>query len=391
MKLLSFDWETTCKEANNYGHPFDVRNRPVFLSCYDGERYNNFWFNHTERDCCERGDVTSLFESDDYLYVAFNAKFDMHWLRRETKHKFKLGSVWCCQVAEQMLTRQQGKMPSLDQALARYGLAQKLNIVKTEYWDKGIDTDIIPAEILEEYGSWDAHQTYELALLQIAEAKERGMYNAIRVSCMDLVVLAEMEWNGMVYNVEESNRLAIKAQETITTLDATLRDIIGDSTGIVSFDSPDNISAILFGGNVKYTVPYVHVYKNGNSVVRKRPEVKVFPRLITPPEEAKIASTETKGTYSTSVDVFNLLLKKKLDKFQKHVLDLLIERSKIEQLRGTYYVGIPKLFNEMGWTDGIIHHTLNQTIAVTGRLSSSKPNLQNQSEDSKKCFESRFK
>jgi DNA polymerase I-like protein with 3'-5' exonuclease and polymerase domains len=281
-------------------------------------------------------------------------------------------------------------MPSLDDALARYGLAQKLNIVKTEYWDKGIDTDVIPAQIVEDYGSWDSHQTYGLALLQIAEAKERGMYDAIRIACCDLVVLAEMEWNGMVYDVKKSNELATKAQSQIADLDASIRSLVCDDTSIVSFDSPANLSAILFGGVIKYQTPYVHVYKNGNSVVRKKEEYKQFPRLIEPPKEAEIASTEKKGVYSTSLDVFNLLLKKKMDKFQRNLLGLLIERSKIEQLRGTYYEGIPKLFTEMGWTDRIIHHTLNQTVAVTTRLSSSKPNLQNQSPESKQCFLSRF-
>lgn len=388
MNLLAFDWETTCKEANNYGHPFDARNHPVFLSCYDGERYNNYWFNHAERESCDRSSPKSLFDSDDYLYVAFNAKFDMHWLRRVTSHEFKIGSVWCCQVAEMILTRQLHKMPSLNDALARYGLEAKLDIVKTEYWDKGIDTDLIPAPIVEEYGSWDAHQTYDLAILQIAEAKERGMYNAIRMSCMDLVVLAEMEWNGMVYDVEKSNQLARETTEQIRDLDGQLRLDVGDNLCIVSFDSPHNISAVLFGGIVKYKVPFVHVFKNGNSKVRYREEIKVFDRLIDPPKEAKLESTE--DYYSTSVDVFNLLQKRKLNKFQKHILDLLLQRSKLEQLRGTYYVGIPKLFNEMGWENSTIHHTLNQTVAVTGRLSSSKPNLQNQSEDSKQCFISRF-
>jgi DNA polymerase I-like protein with 3'-5' exonuclease and polymerase domains len=279
-------------------------------------------------------------------------------------------------------------MPSLDDALARYGLEAKLNVVKTEYWDKGIDTDVIPAEIVEEYGTWDAHQTYKLALLQIAEAKERGMYTAIRVSCMDLVVLAEMEWNGMLYDVQKSIQLAEDSVVQIRQLDEQLRDMVVDNLCIVSFDSTHNISAVLFGGIVKYQVPFVHVFKNGNSKVRYREEIKIFDRLIEPPKEAKLDSTD--DYFSTSTDVLNLLMKKKLNKFQRALLQLLLKRSKIEQLRGTYYVGIPKLFGEMGWEKGIIHHTLNQTVAVTGRLSSSKPNLQNQSEDSKQCFISRF-
>lgn len=387
MKLLSFDFETTCKEANNFGHPFDNRNKAVFLSCFNGERYNNFWFNHTEREHCEAGNVTCLFTSDDYLYVAFNAKFDMHWLRRETQRCFPINSIWCCQVAEMVLTRQQHKMPSLDEALARYGLEAKLNIVKTEYWDKGIDTDIIPAQIVEDYGSWDAHQTYVLAELQIAEAKERGLYNAIRMSCADLVVLAEMEWNGMLYDIQKSIMLAKDSEYQIKSLDDSLRAAIRDTLCIVSFDSPSNISSVLFGGLIKYNVPYVHVFKNGKSKVRQRQELMEFPRLIEPIKDSKLA---TENQYSTATDIIKLLKKKKISKFQDKLLDLLLERSKLEQLRGTYYLGIPKLFVEMNWQDNIIHHQLNQTVAVTGRLSSSKPNLQNQSEDSKQCFISRF-
>lgn len=387
MQLLAFDFECTTKEAQNYSHPFDRRNRAVFLSCYDGTRYDNLWFNHTECGHCENWYVTSLFASDSYLYVAFNAKFDMHWLRREAGIRFKIGSVWCCQVAEMMLTRQQNKMPSLDEALARYGLEAKLNIVKTEYWEKGIDTDIIPAQIVEEYGSWDAHQTYELALLQIAEAKARGMFDAIRISCADLVVLAEMEWNGMLYDVEKSKRLAIETEQHIGSLDGTLAEMVDDNLHIVSFDSPSNISAALYGGQVKYNVPYVHMFKNGKSKVRQEQRIKEFVRLIDPPKGSDLAK---EGQYSTSVDTLRLLKKSKLTTFQRELLDLLLERSKLEQLRGTYYVGIPQLFDEMGWEGEIIHHTLNQTVAVTGRLSSSKPNLQNQSEDSKQCFISRF-
>ena len=385
MKLFSFDFECTTKEANNYAHPFDSRNRAVYLSCFDGQRNNSFWFNHTERDHCSG---IEGFDSDYNFYVAFNAKFDMHWLRRETGKQLPLGSVWCCQVAENVLTRQTNKMPSLNDALKRYNLKQKLDIVKTEYWDKGIDTDIIPHDILSEYGDWDAKQTYHLAELQIAEAKERGMYATIHMSCCDLIVLAEMEWNGMVYDVDKSNQLARKTEEQIRNIDLELRDMVADNMGIVSFDSPYNISAVLFGGVVKYTEPYVHVFKNGKSKVRKRPLERLFERIIDPPEQAKLPSTDC--YYSTSTDVMNLLCKQKLSKFQRQIINLLLERSKLEQLRGTYYVGIPKLFTEMGWENGTIHHTLNQTIAVTGRLSSSKPNLQNQSEDSKQCFISRF-
>jgi len=383
MNLLSFDYETTTKEANNYGHPFDTRNRAVLLCTHDGSEARDFRYPTEQED-----QILPLFDGHYDLYVAFNAKFDMHWLRREHGIILPMGKVWCCQVAEMALQRQHFPMPSLNDALARRGMDLKFDVVKTEYWDKGIDTDLIPEDILLDYGQQDSHQTYLLALDQIEEAKERGMYQAIRMSCCDLTVLAEMEWNGMKYDVEKSNQLAIEAGNRIRGIDITLRALVGDDNGIVSFDSPFNISAVLFGGPVKYKKPYVHLFKNGKSKVRYSEEIMEFPRLIEPPKEAKLPSTDQ--FYSTSTTIIGLLRRQKLTKFQATLLDKLVERSKLEQLRGTYYTGIPKLFEKYNWTEGTIHHSLNQTVAVTGRLSSSNPNLQNQSHESKQCFVSRF-
>ena len=53
---------------------------------------------------------------------------------------------------------------------------------------------------------------------------------------------------------------------------------------------------------------------------------------------------------------------------------LLAEYRQIEKLRGTYVDVLPKLVEP---STGRIHTTYNQTIAATGRLSSSDPNLQN--------------
>ena len=56
----------------------------------------------------------------------------------------------------------------------------------------------------------------------------------------------------------------------------------------------------------------------------------------------------------------------------------------------TYYQGLPKLITEMNWEYGKIHGQLNQCVARTGRLSSSKPNLQNFDSEIKNLFGSRY-
>ncbi|MDH3272615.1 MAG: DNA polymerase I, partial [Gemmatimonadota bacterium] len=53
---------------------------------------------------------------------------------------------------------------------------------------------------------------------------------------------------------------------------------------------------------------------------------------------------------------------------------LMMEYRELEKLRSTYVSALPKLVNQR---TGRIHTSFNQTVAATGRLSSSDPNLQN--------------
>lgn len=59
----------------------------------------------------------------------------------------------------------------------------------------------------------------------------------------------------------------------------------------------------------------------------------------------------------------------------KHpVIPLILEHRELSKLQGTYADALPQLVNP---TDGRVHTSFNQAGAVTGRLSSSNPNLQN--------------
>ena len=76
---------------------------------------------------------------------------------------------------------------------------------------------------------------------------------------------------------------------------------------------------------------------------------------------------KTKTGYSTSVDVLEDLA----DKYE--VVNEVLEYRKVVKLNNTYCEGLTKLADEKGR----VHTTFNQTVAVTGRLSSTEPNLQN--------------
>lgn len=76
---------------------------------------------------------------------------------------------------------------------------------------------------------------------------------------------------------------------------------------------------------------------------------------------------KTKTGYSTSADILEDLA----DKYE--IVAEVLEYRKVAKLNSTYCVGLMKVADE----NGIIHTTFNQTVAVTGRLSSTEPNLQN--------------
>lgn len=79
------------------------------------------------------------------------------------------------------------------------------------------------------------------------------------------------------------------------------------------------------------------------------------------------AGKKTKTGYSTSADV----LEKIADKHE--IIPLILEYRQLTKLQGTYIDGMIPLIHE----DGKIHARFNQTVAATGRISSSEPNLQN--------------
>lgn len=76
---------------------------------------------------------------------------------------------------------------------------------------------------------------------------------------------------------------------------------------------------------------------------------------------------KTKTGYSTSIEVLEDLA----DKYE--IVGEVLEYRRVVKLNSTYCEGLSKQADE----NGRVHTTFNQTVAVTGRLSSTEPNLQN--------------
>lgn len=165
LKLV-LDTETT---TSNKGNPFDKTN---FLVQIGLKQLNGESLVLDFRNGFNVKEIQSVVDSSK-LIIGFNLKFDLHWLRRLGINIENI-SVWDCQLAEFILDRQKTPYNSLNDALIKYGLPVKLDVVKTEYWDKGIDTDRIPVDILSEYLRGDLSGTELVYLRQLEEFKNRG-------------------------------------------------------------------------------------------------------------------------------------------------------------------------------------------------------------------------
>lgn len=319
------------------------------------------------------------------LLIMFNGKFDIAWLRKQGID-FKGKRLWDVQLAHFYLTFQKHKFPSLNDVLSYYNLPPKLDVVETEYWKKGIDTDAIPWMTLCEYGEADVEKTYQCYLKQVEDFKNfPKLYTLFKLGCMDLWVLQEMEWNGLKYSDEKCVEKSAELQETIQQLASKLAAIY--PTVPINFNSGDQLSAFLFGGTIEEEKKELDGFYGPKAAKAGQPKYKnvivehQLPQLFAPGQKTEAGKLRT--------DVATLKKLKKTSK-TKWIVDTLLELSRLEKLNGTYYEGLHKINEEMHWPHGYLHGQYNQCIAQTGRLSSSKPNLQNLSGDALEVFVTRY-
>jgi DNA polymerase I-like protein with 3'-5' exonuclease and polymerase domains len=100
-----------------------------------------------------------------------------------------------------------------------------------------------------------------------------------------------------------------------------------------------------------------------------------------------IDETKKDGVYETNVVALSKLKPK--TPMQKEVVTLLFERSRLAQMKSTYFDGLLKVL-----IDEYAHPNINQALTKTGRTSCARPNLQNQPRGNtgpvKECFITRY-
>ncbi len=192
----------------------------------------------------------------------------------------------------------------------------------------------IAIESVAPYAAADAETTLRLMpILQKDIERASGTKLLAEIEMPLVTVLAEMEMTGILLDLPFFKKMS----EELTGRMAEIEKQVFESVGKpFNLNSTQQLSDVLF----------THL------------------RLEPPDKGKKTAS----GHYSTSADVLEAMR-------GKHpVVDMILENRELSKIKSTYVDALPAAVDSQ---TGRVHTSYSQTGAVTGRISSSNPNLQN--------------
>lgn len=360
--VLVFDVET---DTFNKGAWYDPRNSLVAIA-YD--------------DKCIRPHREELAEfqrrvAGASVLVGFNLKFDLHWLRR-AGISFSGKRAYDIQYLHYLLTGQSHRWPSLNEVALKYLNEQKLDKIK-EYWDNGVQTTDIPWEELSAYAIQDVALTRKLYETIELPENRKGIFS---LAMQDLLVLLEIEKNGFKYNREGSLQKAQEYENEIEQIKS--RNDLEHRVPDFNWGSPDQISALLFGGSIYRDIKVpIGVYKSGARAGQVKYGTEQVEYKL--PRRYKPIGKTPGGKPTTDDDT---LIKLGRDGIAGEIQTI----RKLQKEVSTYLRGIPAQQDKGNYGHEIIYGQFNQAVTATGRLSSSNPNLQNLSEAVQEFFVSRY-
>lgn len=271
-----------------------------------------------------------FFESETIEKVAHNLKYDEQVINR---YGISIkGPRFDTMIAHYLLSPD--SKHSMD-VLAEYYLKYKTVPIEELIGKKGKNQKSmrdIPQEDIVNYACEDADITWQLKELFEPELQKEHLKHLFYDIEMPLVeVLKTMEQEGIRIDIEGLGRFSQELEELLTVLEKKIITLVGEAFNI---DSPKQLGTILF-------------------------------EKLAISKKAKKTKT---GQYSTSEDVL-----------QNHIHDheiipLILDYRSLRKLKNTYVDPLPTLVDEF---DGRVHTHYMQTVAATGRLSSTNPNLQN--------------
>ena len=197
-----------------------------------------------------------------------------------------------------------------------------------------ITMDRVPVEKVAAYAAADAAMTLRLMGILRPELEERQSWKLFTEIEMPLIpVLADMEMAGVLLDVDYLHALSADLGERLSALEQQAYDLSG-GYGKFNLGSPRQINEVLFD---KLRLPTVGLRK-------------------------------TTHGFTTEAGTLEAL------RGLHPIVDVILQWRELSKLKSTYVDALPALVNP---DTGRVHTNYNQTGTVTGRLSSSDPNLQN--------------
>lgn len=268
-----------------------------------------------------------IFENTSVPKVGQNLKYDLAILNRLG---FSVANIFCDTMIASYLLNPQGPH-NLDD-LAQQHLDHR-TIHYEEVVGKGAKQKSfaeVPLELARDYSGEDADCTWQLAEKFMPQLQENHLLPLFRDLEMPLMeILLKMELTGVKVDPEILKKLS---KEFETMLQKIETKIYQEAKGPFNINSPKQLGEVLFG------------------------------RLNLP------GGKKTKTGFSTSQEVLENMSP------AYPIVDLILQFRSLSKLKSTYADALLTLINQ---ETGRIHTSFNQTVAATGRLSSSEPNLQN--------------
>lgn len=269
--------------------------------------------------------IKPIFNCSKTLYLGQNIKYDMLILKRygiEVK-----GELFDTMIAAHLLNpdRRSYKLDNLSIDYLNYEMIPIENLIGPKGKNQKLMSDVQLKDI-SYYACEDtdvALQLYNLLSKELIENKLNKIFYDIEIPTMK--VLIDMEYEGVNIDLSFFQKLS---EEIGKSIESISKNIFSYTETKFNINSPKQLSEVLFDQlNLK--------------PIKKR---------------------------STSVDVLEEL------KSQHPIAEELLNYRHFSKLKNTYLDAIPNHINNR---TSRVHSSFNQTIASTGRLSSTKPNLQN--------------
>ena len=325
-KYVSIDLETTSVNpmlAEIVGISVSYNKNSAFYIpiLYPEKKKNNFGSNDLE---VALSIMKEFLENKDIRKIGQNIKYDALILYR---HGVKVSNIFLDTMIAAHILNPAAKSYKLDALSIEF---LNYNMVPIEdLIGKGKDQitmDLVPLDKISYYAAEDADIVFQLAEIFAPKLEENGQLNFFADIEMPLIdVLMKMENEGVYVDEDLLNEMSLNIGER---LDLLVKEIYNIAEEEFNINSTQQLAKILFD-DLKLTQ------------IKKR---------------------------STAENVLKELV-------NEHDLpELILSYRKLNKLKNTYIDALPASINKKTKR---IHSTFNQTIAATGRLSSTGPNFQN--------------